>query len=180
MVEKDSHYTSYPASYTKNKRLMDIVKKHDDPLRFILDVLQQMSSGKLKLKIVGAASTREVAALWNDYNNKKITPSMMESIQLNEGKKVAGVMWKDDMDFDNPEIQIFGLGVYTLKTLRKNISMKLEDLSKRVDNNWGWVWEQINNPKAILHDLVNALQDVEEELNTSASKRKITMMKRKR
>ena len=89
-------------------------------------------------------------------------------------------MWKDDMDFDNPEIQIFGLGVYTLKTLRKNISMKLEDLSKRVDNNWGWVWEQINNPKAILHDLVNALQDVEEELNTSASKRKITMMKRKR
>ena len=84
------------------------------------------------------------------------------------------------MDFNNPEIQVFGLGVYKLEHLRKDISRKLEDLSKRVDNNWEWVWEQITNPKAILHNLVNALQDVEEELNRPQTKRKITMMKRKR
>ena len=57
---------------------MAIVKKHTDPMKFLLDVITQMANGTLKLKIVGAASTREVAALWNDYNNKKITPSMVE------------------------------------------------------------------------------------------------------
>ena len=79
LMEKDSHYAQYPASYTNNKRLMAIVKKHDDPIKFLLDVLQQMSSGKLKLRIVGAASTREVAALWNDHKNKKIPAKMVEN-----------------------------------------------------------------------------------------------------
>jgi len=78
LMEKDSHYAQYPTSYTNNKRLMAIVKKHDDPIKFLLDVLQQMSSGKLKLRIVGAASTREVAALWNDHKNKKIPAKMVE------------------------------------------------------------------------------------------------------
>jgi hypothetical protein len=38
-----------------------------------------MNRGKLNLKRIGAASTREVAALWNDFNNKKIPASMVES-----------------------------------------------------------------------------------------------------
>jgi len=170
----------YPKSFLNNLVLMDLVKKHNDPLKFLLAVIDHMNRGKLKLRRIGAATTREVAALWNDYNNKKISSNMMESLQLDEAKKVAGIMWKDDMDLDNPEIQIFGFGVYTLKSLRKNIAMKLEDLSKRVDNNWEWVWEQITSPKAILHTLVNALQDATDELNKPASKRKITMMKRSR
>ena len=77
-MEKDSHYASYPASYTNNKRLMAIVKKHDDPIKFLLDVMTQLNTGKLKLRIVGASSTREVAALWNDHKNKKIAASMVE------------------------------------------------------------------------------------------------------
>ena len=171
----------YPDSYLRNKKLMNLVKTHNDPMKFLLAVIDQMNRGKLNLKRIGAASTREVAALWNDFNNKKIPAKMMESLQLNEGRKVAGyIVWKDDMDLDNPEIQIIGLGVYTLKTLRGDISNKLEDLAKRVDYNWEWVWEQITNPKAILHNLVNALQDVEEDLKRPQTKRKITMMKRKR
>jgi hypothetical protein len=170
----------YPDSFLRNKRLMDLVKAHSDPLKFLLAVIDQMNRGKLNIRRIGAASTREVAALWNDFNNKKIPANMMESLQLDEGRKVAGIMWKDDMDLDNPEIQIFGLGVYTLKSLRRDISSKLEDLAKRVDNNWEWVWKQITEPKAILHNLVNALQDATDELNKPASKRKITMMKRSR
>ena len=107
----------------------------------------------------------------------------MESFKrhkLNDARKLAQVMWKDDMDFDNPEIQVFGLGVYTLKTLRKNIAMKLEDLAKRVETDSSWVWKQITDPKQIMHNLVGALYEVESELSSSASKRKITMMKRKR
>tara|TARA_R100000458_G_C8260147_1_gene235739 strand:+ start:616 stop:1218 length:603 start_codon:yes stop_codon:yes gene_type:complete len=170
----------YPQAFLNNKVLMNLVKAHSDPYKFLLAVIDQMNRGKLKLQRIGAATTREVAALWNDFNNNKIPKEMMESVQLDEARKLAQVMWKDDMDFDNPEIQVFGLGVYTLKTLRKNIAMKLEDLAKRVETDSSWVWKQITDPKQIMHNLVGALYDVEEELNSSASKRKITMMKKKR
>ena len=170
----------YPQAFLNNRALMALVKSHSDPYKFLLAVIDQMNRGKLHLQRIGAATTREVAALWNDYNDNKIPAKMMESIQLHEARKLSQIMWKDDMDFDNPEIQVFGLGVYTLKTLRKNIAMKLEDLAKRVETDSSWVWKQITDPKQIMHNLVGALYDVEEELNSSASKRKITMMKRKR
>ena len=170
----------YPQAFLNNKVLMNLVKAHSDPYKFLLAVIDQMNRGKLKLQRIGAATTREVAALWNDFNNNKIPKEMMESVQLDEARKLAQVMWKDDMDFDNPEIQVFGLGVYTLKTLRKNIAMKLEDLAKRVETDSSFVWKQITDPKQIMHNLVGALYDAEEELRSPASKRKMTMMKRKR
>jgi len=70
----------YPKSFLRNKRLMDLVKKHKDPLKFLLDVIDQMNRGKLNIKRIGAASTREVAALWNDYNDKKIPSRVVEQI----------------------------------------------------------------------------------------------------
>lgn len=73
----------YPDSYLKNKRLMDLVKKHKDPLKFLFAVIDQMNRGKLHLKRIGAASTREVAALWNDYNNKQIPMHMIEEFIKN-------------------------------------------------------------------------------------------------
>ena len=172
----------YPKAFLKNRVLMDLVKKYDDPYKFLLAGIDQMNRGRLKLQRIGAATTREVAALYNDFNNNQIPKEMFESFQLNEGRKLAQVMWKDDMDFDNPEIHIIGLGVYTLKTLRKNIAMKLEDLAKtlRNDSDSSWAWKQITSPKEILHNLVGALYEVENELSSSVSKRKITMMKKKR
>jgi hypothetical protein len=74
----------YPSSYERNGVLMNLVKKHDDPLKFILAVVSAMSAGKLKLPIIGAASTREIAALWNNHKNKKISPALVENFMLEE------------------------------------------------------------------------------------------------
>lgn len=71
----------YPDSYLKNKKLMDLVKSYKDPFKFLLAVIDQMNRGKLNLKRIGAASTREVAALWNDFNDKKIPASMVEEVE---------------------------------------------------------------------------------------------------
>ena len=78
----------YPDSYLRNKRLMNLVKQHKDPFKFLLAVIDQMNRGKLNLKRIGAASTREVAALWNDFNDKKIPASMVEQVDhlLTEAK----------------------------------------------------------------------------------------------
>ena len=62
---------------------MDLVKQHKDPFKFLLAVIDQMNRGKLHLKRIGAASTREVAALWNDHNNKKIPANMLEEFIKN-------------------------------------------------------------------------------------------------
>lgn len=80
----------YPPAFLKNKVLMDLVKTHKDPLKFLLAVVDQMNRGKLKLQRIGAATTREVAALWNDHNGKKIPANMIESFEksLNEVIKV--------------------------------------------------------------------------------------------
>ena len=69
---------TYPVSYEKNKKLMALVDKYNDPLKFILKVMTLMNAGKLKLTRIGVANTREIAALWNDYNTKKINPAMIE------------------------------------------------------------------------------------------------------
>ena len=71
---------AYPISYEKNKQLMALVKKYDDPLKFILKVMTMMNSGKLKLSRIGVANTREVAALWNAHNNKQISSSLIENL----------------------------------------------------------------------------------------------------
>jgi len=63
---------------------MSLVKKYDDPFKFILAVLSAMSAGKLKLTRIGVANTREVAALWNAHKGKKISPTMIEQ-WLDEG-----------------------------------------------------------------------------------------------
>ena len=71
---------AYPVSYEKNKKLMALVNKYDDPLKFILKVMTLMNAGKLKLTRVGVANTREVAALWNAHKNKQIAPSLIEHL----------------------------------------------------------------------------------------------------
>ena len=103
-----------------------------------------------------------------------------ESFLTEAPGKYAQVLFKDDMDFTNPEIQVFGLGVYTLESLRRNMSMKLEDLSKRLVSSPRFVHKQITDSKSILHNFAGALNDVENEMRDPRTKRKITMMKKKR
>jgi hypothetical protein len=176
----------YPSSYETNSILNKLVDKHDDPLKFVLDVITHMSSGKLKLRRIGVANTREVVAYWNDKKKRQIKPSyVMDSYviesYLYEKVEFGQIMWKDGMDTKNPEIQIFGFGVYTLDSLRIAIASKLEDLGKRLrkGTNTNFAWRQVSDPKEILHTMLGALNDAEEELNKPASKRKITMMSKK-
>ena len=79
-VSKDYSSLSYPSSYKKNKKLLSLIKKHDDPFKFILAVVSAMSAGKLKLRRIGVANTREIAALWNDMKNKKISPALIDHV----------------------------------------------------------------------------------------------------
>ena len=74
---------SYPASYEKNAQLNKLVDKHDDPLKFVLDVITQMSQGRLKLRRIGVANTREVVAFWNSKKKRQIKPSyVMEQLEM--------------------------------------------------------------------------------------------------
>ena len=79
-VSKDYSSKSYPASYKKNKTLLALIDKYDDPFKFILAVISQMSAGKLKLRRIGVANTREIAALWNDMKRKKISPALIDHV----------------------------------------------------------------------------------------------------
>jgi hypothetical protein len=79
-TSKDYSSKSYPSSYRKNKKLLALIDKYDDPFKFILAVVTAMSAGKLKLRRIGVANTREIAALWNDMKNKKISPSLIEYV----------------------------------------------------------------------------------------------------
>jgi len=79
-VSKDYSSKVYPSSYRKNKKLLALIDKHNDPLKFILAVLTAMSQGQLNLRRKGVANTREVAALWNDMKSKKISPSLIDHV----------------------------------------------------------------------------------------------------
>jgi hypothetical protein len=80
---------TYPASYEKNPILKKLVDKHDDPLKFVLDVITHMSKGKLRLRRIGVANTREVVAFWNSRKKRQIKPSyvteMLDDYFINEG-----------------------------------------------------------------------------------------------
>ena len=106
----------YPDSYLKNKRLMDLVKTHKDPMKFLFAVITQMNRSKLNLKRIGAASTREVAALWNDFNDNKINMSMVESVLQERRETIKG--WV------NPQkkkvIQTKGMKPYHVMMIAKN------------------------------------------------------------
>ena len=79
-VSKDYSSKIYPSSYKKNKKLLTLINKYDDPFKFVLAVISQMSAGKLKLRRIGVANTREIAALWNDMKNKKISPALIDHV----------------------------------------------------------------------------------------------------
>ena len=79
-VSKDYSSKVYPSSYKKNKKLLSLINKHNDPLKFILAVVSAMSQGQLKLRRIGVANTREIAALWNDMKNKKISANLIDHV----------------------------------------------------------------------------------------------------
>ena len=162
----------YPDSYLKNKRLMDLVKTHKDPMKFLFAVITQMNRGKLNLKRIGAASTREVAALWNDFNDNKINMSMVESVLQERRETIKG--WV------NPQkkkvIQTKGMKPYHVMMIAKNprqFGMQQKTILNRLENDF----DAMDSPepeadaKEHLAALKSGVRDVDRSVEVLAMKR---------
>lgn len=82
---------------------------------------------------------------------------------------------KDTKDFNNPRVQIKGVGNLPLNTLKREIANKIKDLGKRASKgDFSFVRKQITDSSEILHTYLKALDDVERELQTPKVKAFIT------
>jgi hypothetical protein len=78
----------------------------------------------------------------------------------------------------NPEIIVKGVGKFTLEQLKKNVEKKLEDLvAKWKVEDFATVDEMLN-PKSILPHFVKGILDVEKELVSPNTKRRLTLRKK--
>ena len=120
----------------------------------------------------------------------KLKDILKEDLKIQPSCKSDGYIynWKEEMkegkfDPKNPTVVVSGLGSYTFKALKNSIASQLVDLSKRlrkgsdmdVDN----VYYSLVKNDTILYK-VKAMKDIQDELNTSVWKRRITMYKKKR
>tara|TARA_R100000781_G_scaffold20346_1_gene15411 strand:+ start:992 stop:1360 length:369 start_codon:yes stop_codon:yes gene_type:complete len=120
----------------------------------------------------------------------KLKDILKEDLKIQPSGKSDGYIynWKEEMkegkfDPKNPTVVVSGLGSYTFKALKNSIASQLVDLSKRlrkgsdmdVDN----VYYSLVKNDTILYK-VKAMKDIQDELNTSVWKRRITMYKKKR
>jgi|TARA_R100001463_G_scaffold72416_3_gene126286 hypothetical protein len=120
----------------------------------------------------------------------KLKDILKEDLKIQSSGKSDGYIynWKEEMkegkfDPKNPTVVVSGLGSYTFKALKNSIASQLVDLSKRlrkgsdmdVDN----VYYSLVKNDTILYK-VKAMKDIQDELNTSVWKRRITMYKKKR
>lgn len=88
----------------------------------------------------------------------------------------AEIYNKKDFDPENPEVLLRGIGRYSKKELESNIVGKLEDLVMRAKNG-EWTMIQRILKDSVLHDMVNGMVDIQNELNTPVMKRKISLKK---
>ncbi len=120
----------------------------------------------------------------------KLKDILKEDLKIQSSGKSDGYIynWKEEMkegkfDPKNPTVVVSGLGSYTFTALKNSIASQLVDLSKRlrkgsdmdVDN----VYYSLVKNDTILYK-VKAMKDIQDELNTSVWKRRITMYKKKR
>ena len=120
----------------------------------------------------------------------KLKNLLKEDLKIQSSGKSDGYIynWKEEMkegkfDPKNPTVVVSGLGSYTFTALKNSIASQLVDLSKRlrkgsdmdVDN----VYYSLVKNDTILYK-VKAMKDIQDELNTSVWKRRITMYKKKR
>ena len=91
----------------------------------------------------------------------------------------SGNLKMDDLgDLDNPNVIISGYGVMSLNRLRKEISGRLQELSKMTDKNTDKLYFEVLNDRGILRLFVSALQDVEKQLASASVKRQMTMLRK--
>ena len=78
----------------------------------------------------------------------------------------AGYLNKiDKQDLDKSEVTVTGFGVVTLGSLKKNVSDKLSDLSKRIlDNEPNFVYTRVKEKYGFLMHAIKALVEVERDI----------------
>ena len=81
-------------------------------------------------------------------------------------------------DPDNPNVIVSGYGSMSVNFLRKEISKRLQELSKMTDRNTDKLYYEILNDRGIIRLFVSALEDVEKQLASATVKRRITMLKK--
>jgi len=83
-----------------------------------------------------------------------------------KSKERAGWIEKiDKKDLDNSQVYVSGFGVVTLGQLKKNLSGKFEDLSKRIVNNEPvFVWKRVREKYGFLMHGVKALIEIERDI----------------
>jgi hypothetical protein len=96
-------------------------------------------------------------------------------------KEAKGVIFDLGKDGSDPDILISGYGRLTYKALKRSIIKDLEmltDRTKRLEN-FDSLNTQIYGKNSVLQTKLEALLDVEKELQTPQTKRKITLLKQK-
>lgn len=82
-----------------------------------------------------------------------------QKIRAGELKKI------DKTDLDKSEVLVHGFGVVTLGSLKKNVSDKLEDLSKRILNNEpNFVYNRVKERYGFLMHAIKALVEIERDI----------------
>ncbi len=81
-------------------------------------------------------------------------------------KERAGELVKiDKTDLDKSEVLVHGFGVVTLGSLKKNVSDKFIDLSKRIVNNEpNFVYNRVKEKYGFLMHAVKALIEIEKDI----------------
>ena len=128
----------------------------------------------------GLSRHKRVKVALKKYNEQEENDYLGKDYIKNESLYNVSQDMKDGkFDVKNPQVHISGYGVTNLKTLRDSLSRKFIDLAKKakkgdVDN-----LEYLLKRNGVLMGFVDALVDVNKQLNSSQMKRKITMYKRK-
>ncbi|NBP01010.1 MAG: hypothetical protein EBU90_12905 [Proteobacteria bacterium] len=101
-----------------------------------------------------------------DYRDEQQEEAPEVPAQLEQPKERAGKLIKiDKSDLDKSEVLVFGFGTVTLGQLKKNISDKFQDLSKRINNNEPvFVWKRIREKYGFLMHGVKALIEIEKDI----------------
>ena len=102
-----------------------------------------------------------------------------EFSQLSEAKgSIYDTKPKSVKDAEDPEVLIQGFGRMKYSQLKKMIARGFEDMAKRAKRGLDFDWSSLEVMMKQGQEHLEAVQDIEKEMESSKYKRKITMLKR--
>jgi len=98
------YITELASPYETNPLIKKALKKYDDPVKFLLNMMHLVP----KLPRMGKKNTLELVKVWNDNKSKKINAALVEQVLLERPAKLSatfpykGAEWKDFRGLENP------------------------------------------------------------------------------